>query len=201
MVTLIRFLIILVVFASCGSIKKAQRKARRADKLLKEAGMLAPSIMDTIFITKRDTIVLTKDSLVTKVRLTLDTVKVDSLIDELVELRSKGLETKTVTKLIYEEILPDLTYTSKDSIPITVDEKVRWLRFSISVNIRDDELVIITKPLDNVEYTVEKAVVSIDAVRKNWWQDWKFWVIAAIIAAFFMFKEALMTWIKSISGG
>lgn len=196
--SILLFLGIVLLFSSCSSVKVAKRKLRKADKLIKEAGMLAPSLFDTVWVTKRDTIMLTKDSLVTHVKLTVDTVKVDSLIDRLVEMRAQGLETKIITKLIYEEVLPDLTYNSKDSIKIIVDGKDRWLRFSTSIKIRDDQLAVVTRPLDNVEYTVEKAVINIDAVRKNWWQDWKFWVMVAIIAAFFIFKEALITWIKTV---
>ena len=162
---------------------------------------MSPSLFDTVYVTKRDTLVLTKDSLVTDIRLTLDTVKVDSLIDKLVELRSKGMETETITKLIYEEVMPDLTYASKDSIKISVEGEARWLRFSTSINIRDDRLVVTTKPLDNVAYTVTKAVVSIDA-RKigNFWRGVFFGVLGTLIVLFLLwfFKGAIGTWIKAV---
>jgi len=145
----------LILISSCSVTKKAQRKLRRADKLMKEAGYLAPQLFDTVFVLKRDTIVLNKDSLVTSVRLVLDTTKVDSLIDQLIILRAEGRETETITKLIYEEVMPDLTYASKDSLRIVVEGKERWLRFSTSIMIRDDKLIVTTKPLDNVSYVIE----------------------------------------------
>jgi len=191
----------LILISSCSVTKKSRRKLRKADKLIKEARIMSPSLFDTVYVTKRDTLVLTKDSLITDVSLVLDTVKVDSLIDKLVELRNKGLETKTVTRLIYEEVMPDLTYASKDSIKISVEGKERWLRFSTSIKIRDDRLVVVTKPLDNVSYTVEKAVVSIDA-RKigNFWRGVLFGVLGTLIAIFLLwfFKGAISTWIKAV---
>ncbi len=163
---------------------------------------MSPSLFDTVYVTKRDTLVLTKDSLITDIRLTLDTVKVDSLIDKLIDLKNKGLKTETITRLIYEEVMPDLTYASKDSIKISVEGKERWLRFSTSIKIRDDRLVVTTKPLDNVSYTVTKAVVSIDA-RKigNFWRGVLFGVLGTLIAIFLLwfFKGAIGTWIKGVT--
>lgn len=162
---------------------------------------MSPSLFDTVYVTKRDTLVLTKDSLITHVKLTIDTVKVDSLMDRLVELRNQGLKTEVITKLIYEEIIPDLTYTSKDSIKISVEGKERWLRFSTSIKLRDDKLIVVTKPLDNVSYTVETAVVSIDA-RKigNFWRGLLFGVLGTLIILFLLwfFKGAIGTWIRGI---
>ncbi len=195
------FIIIFAILASCSVTKQSRRKLRRADRLIKEAQIMSPSLFDTVYVTKRDTLVLTKDSLVFETKLTLDTVKVDSLIDRLVELRNKGLKTETITKLIYEEVMPDLTYTSKDSIKITVEGEERWLRFSTSINLKDDRLMVITKPLDNVAYTVTKAVVSIDA-RKigNFWRGLLFGVLGTLIAIFLLwfFKGAIGTWIRGV---
>lgn len=160
--------------------------------------MLAPSIMDTVFITKVDTIVLTKDSLITKVNLRLDTTKVDSLISELISLRAKGdPETaRTVERLIYKEIIPDLTYSNVDSLKITIDGKVQWIRFNVDIKIRDDKLTVVTKPTGDITYVSETAVVSIDARRKSFWQDWKLWVLLGVIAAVWFFRGILGELIK-----
>ena len=194
-------LILIILVSSCSPTKVAKRKYRKANKLMREAGMLAPQLADTVFITKRDTLILTRDSLVTHVEITVDTLKVDSLLNQLVELRNQGVETKTITKLIYEEIMPELTYSSEDSIKIFVEEKVRWLKFSTSIKLEDAKLKVITKPLGNVTYTVEKAVVSIDA-RKigNFWRGVMFGIIGTFIVllVLWMFRGTITTWIKTV---
>ncbi len=198
---ILSLLILVILVSSCSPTKVAKRKYRRADKLFKEAGMLAPHLADTVFITKRDTLVLTKDSLITHVELSIDTVKVDSLLNKLVALRNQGVETKTITKLIYEEIMPDLTYTSEDSIKIFIEGKERWLNFSTSIELEDTNLKVVTKPLGNVVYTVEKAVVTIDARKMGrFWRGVLFGIIGTFILLIvaWVFRGAITTGIKGV---
>jgi hypothetical protein len=186
----------LILISSCSVTNKAKRKLRKADKLIKEATILAPELVKTEVITKVDTLVLTKDSLVTKIRLTLDTAKVDSLIVELQELKEKGLDTKVIREQIFKEIIPDLTYATKDSIRIEVEGEEHWLRFDIAIQIRDDTLTVVTQALDNVNYTVEKTVNNIDATRKSFWQDWKLWLLIAVGVGLWFLRGIIGTAIK-----
>jgi len=188
----------ILIITSCAPTKIAKRKLRKADKLIKEATILAPELIETEVITKVDTLVLTKDSLVTKIRLTLDTAKVDSLITELQELKSKGLDTRVIREQIFKEIIPDLTYATKDSIRIGVEGEDRWLRFSVNIQIRDDELTVVTQALDNVNYTVEKTINKIDATRNGFWKDWRFWLIIIITASAWFLRGIIGTVIKKI---
>ncbi len=162
-------MLITLIF-SCSVTKKAQRKLRKADKLIKEAGVMAPSLFDTVYVTKVDTVILQKDSITTSLKLVMDTIKVDSLVDELIEMRKKGMKTETITKFIYEEIIPDVTYNSKDSLKIIVDNETHYVRFAMDISIRNDNLVVSAKPLDNVPIVTEKTVVDIDATKKG-----RFW--------------------------
>ena len=202
MIRLITLLVALALLISCSSTRKAGRKLRKADKLIKEAKVLAPSLFDTVYVTKTDTLVLTKDSLITHVKVTVDTVKVDSLLNKLVELKNQGLKTEVITRLIYEEIMPDLTNTSQDSLKIIVEGKERWLRFSTSIRLKDDNLVVVTRPLNDVSYTVETAIVNIDARKKGrFWRGVLFGSIGTflLILLGWIFRGIISTYLKSIT--
>lgn len=152
--------------------------------------------MDTVYVLKTDTIMLTKDSLITKVNLRLDTAKVDSLILELIGLKANGEPEKirAVERLIYKEIIPDLTYTNKDSLKIMVDDKPQWVRFDVNISIREDSLTVITKPTGDITYVSEKAVVSIDARKMGrWWKGFQWGMLAMliIVVALWFFRGAI----------
>ena len=198
---LLSLLILTILVSSCSSTNIAKRKYRKANKLMREAGMLAPQLADTVFITKRDTLILTRDSLVTHVKLSMDTAKVNSLLDKIIELRSQGVETDTIEKFLYREIMPELTYSSEDSIKIFVEEKVRWLKFSTSIKLEDAKLKVVTKPLGNVTYTVEKAVVTIDARKMGrFWKGVLFGVIGTFILLIvaWVFRGAITTGVRGV---
>jgi hypothetical protein len=191
----------ILLISSCSVTNKSKRKLRRADKLIKEARIMSPSLFDTVYVIKRETLVLTRDSLITQVEITVDTLKVDSLLNQLVELRNQGVETDTIVKLLYREMMPELTYTSEDSIKIFVEEKVRWLKFSTSITLENAKLKVITKPLGNVTYTVEKAVVTIDAKKVGrFWRGVLFGVIGTFILLIvaWVFRGAITTGVKGV---
>lgn len=188
----------LIPLDSCSPLKIAQRKARKADRLLKEAGILAPSIMDTVYVLKTDTLILTKDSLVSEVNLVLDSTKVDSLINELVRLKIKGSDTRAIKKELLKEAIPDVHYHNIDSLPVTIDGVTSFIRYDINITLEDDKLRLVVKPINNIPIVTSTATISIDATRKRWWQDWTFWVIVAIIAAIWFFRGILGEVIKKI---
>ena len=101
---------------------------------MKEAGILAPQLADTVFIIERDTVVLNKDSIRFETKLLLDTIKVDNIIEKLILVRENGGDTRALKSEIYEELLPDLHYRSQDSLKVVIDEEVHWVRFDMEVD-------------------------------------------------------------------
>ncbi len=156
-------ILLILTLASCSPTKIAKRKYRKAQKLMEQAGRLDPAIADTVWILKTDTLILSKDSLVTKIKLVLDTIKIDSLIDKLAELKTKGADTRAVRHEIFKEIVPDVNYHSIDSLPVTINGQTTFIRFDIAITIQEDELLVITKPISNVPIVTSTAIVSIDA--------------------------------------
>lgn len=195
-----------LTLSSCSPLKKAQRKARKADMLLKEAAILAPEIMDTLWVMSRDTVTITNDSLIYSNSIVLDTAKVDSLIRELVILKTKDgakgdpegtRKTHSIIyKKIYEEILPDTTFVSIDSLRMIIDGKDVFVRFKADITLSKGRLSTSIKALDDINYVSKKAVVEIDARRKSFFQDWKFWLIGIIVGLFLIFRSTIRIWIR-----
>ncbi|NOQ49334.1 MAG: hypothetical protein GQ553_01525 [Nitrosomonadaceae bacterium] len=130
---------------------------------MKEAGILDPAIADTVFILKTDTLVLNKDSIITRINLVLDTAKVDSLVDRLIQLKKEGGDTRAVRHEIFKEIIPDMSYSNIDSLKVVIDKTTHYIRFEIKVDLDDDQLKIITKPTSNIPIVTSTAEINIDA--------------------------------------
>ncbi len=195
--------LILAILTSCSPTKIAKRKYRKAQKLMEEAGRIAPNLADTVWILERDTIMLTKDSLRTEIKLTLDSGRVDSLIDKIVQLREQGLETRTITKMIYEEVIPDLNYASVDSLPIVLDGVTTFIRYDINITIKDDLLKVVTKPINNIPIVTQKAVVTIDARKMGrFWKGvmWGSIGTLLILVALWFLKGIIGTALKTYIG-
>jgi len=174
------FIVLALFLFNCSSVKKSKRQIRKANTLLLKAKASSPELFDTAFITKKENIVFTKDSLITKIRFTVDSTKIDSLIKKLI--KAKAENPKTIIKTIYEEILPDSIYNFKDSLKIEIDKTQYWIKFNIVVDIENGELTIISKPANNISITTQKAVINIDARKKGrFWNGFKWGVIIVLI--------------------
>ncbi len=185
---------------SCSATKKAKRKYRKADKLMREAGILDPSIADTVWVLKTDTLMLTKDSIRTEIRLKLDTVKVDSIIEKLIYLRSQGADTRALRQEIYDELIPDMHYSNTDSLRVDINDETHYIRFNIDVNLDDDVLVITTKPTSNVPIKTSVATVAIDARKMGrWWKGfmWGGISILLILVVLWFLRGTIGTAIKA----
>jgi hypothetical protein len=201
MVTRVISILIIALMFSCSATKKAKRKYRKADKLMKEAGILAPQLADTIFIVKMDTVILNKDSIQVRTRLLLDTVKVDRIIEKLILVREEGGDTRALKKEIYEELLPDLHYSNIDSLKITIDNKDHFVRFKMDVSIEDDVLVVTARPTDNVPFVSVKQEINIDAKKMGrFWRGFGFgslFIIIVFIVLWFL-RGTIGAYIKTI---
>lgn len=164
--------------SSCSATKTAKRKYRKAEKLMREAGALAPQLADTVFIVERDTVIINKDSIRFETKLLLDTVKVDSIITKLIRVKEEGGDIRALKQEIYEELLPDLNYESRDSLRIEIDEQEHFVRFNMRIVIKDDNLVVTAHPLDNVPFTSIKQEINIDAQKKG--RFWKGVLVGAV---------------------
>lgn len=196
---------LLIILSNCSSTRKAQRKARKVNKLLTEIKVLDSNILDSVE-TKNKEIIEFKDSLVTEIKLVQDTAKVDSLLNLYAELKkennSKPSEatTKTIYKIrdrIIEEVLPDTTYIAYDSIVLTIQGKDQAVHFKTSVDFVKGVVTITTTPMSDLTFISTQTNINIDAVRKRWYQDWSFWLIAAIVAVIWFFRGILGELIKS----
>jgi hypothetical protein len=194
-------MILTLLLSSCSATKKAKRKYRKADKLMKEAGILAPQLADTVFIVKMDTVILNKDSIQVRTRLLLDTVKVDRIIEKLILVREEGGDTRALKKEIYEELLPDLHYSNIDSLKITIDNKDHFVRFKMDVSIEDDDLVVTARPTDNVPFVSVKQEINIDAKKMGrFWRGFGFgslFIIIVFIVLWFL-RGTIGAYIKTI---
>lgn len=186
----------LLLLSSCSAIKTAKRKSRRAHKLLEQAGQLAPSIMDTVWVIERDTIVITNDSIVFHNQVVLDTATVDSLILELIGLKAKGEPEKTriIRELIYRELLPDTTFHSVDTLTITIDDERQHIRFSADIILLDGMMSVSIKPIDNIHYVSKTAEITIDARKMGrWWKgfQWGGLAMLLILVALWFFRGVI----------
>jgi hypothetical protein len=202
MVTRVISILIIALMFSCSATKKAKRKYRKADKLMREAGILAPQLSDTIFIVKMDTVILNKDSIQVRTRLLLDTVKVDRIIEKLILVREEGGDTRALKKEIYEELLPDLHYSNIDSLKITIDNKDHFVRFKMDVSIEDDILVVTARPTDNVPFVSVKQEINIDAKKMGrFWRGFGFgslFIIIVFVVLWFL-RGTIGAYIKTIA--
>ena len=205
LLNLIFLLIILLIVNSCGSTRKAQRKARKVNKLLTEIKVLDSNILDSVETKTKEKIVF-KDSLTTEIKLVQDTAKVDSLLNVYAELKKHNesnpseATTKTIYKIrdrIIEEVLPDTTYIAHDSLVVNIQGENQTIHFKTSVDFVKGIVTITTTPESSLTFIATETNVNIDAVRKRWYQDWSFWLIAAIIATLYLLRSAITTWIKS----
>lgn len=195
------FLSCLILISSCSAVKTAKRKSRRAHKLLEQAGELAPSIMDTVWVIKTDTITIKEDSIVFHNQIVLDTSAVDSLISELIGLKANGEpeKTKYIRELIYRELIPDTTFHSVDTLNITIDDKEQYVRFSADIILQDGMLSVSIKSLDDIHYTSETAEISIDARKMGrWWKgfQWGGLSMLLILVALWFFRGIIGTTLK-----
>ena len=195
-------ILLIALMISCSATKKAKRKYRKADKLMKEAGILAPQLADTVFIVKMDTVILNKDSIQVRTRLLLDTVKVDRIIEKLILVREEGGDTRALKKEIYEELLPDLHYSNVDSLKITIDNKDHFVRFKMDVSIEDDVLVVTARPTDNVPFVSVKQEINIDAKKMGrFWRGFGFgsiFIIIVFIVLWFL-RGTIGAYIKTVT--
>lgn len=199
------FLSFLILISSCSAIKTAKRKSRKAHKLLEQAGQLAPSIMDTVWVIERDTITLTEDSIVFRNQIVIDSTAVDSLILELIGLKANGEpeKIKHIKELIYKELIPDTTFHSVDTLTITIDEEKQNIRFSADIILKDGMMSVSIKPVDDIAYVSKTAEVSIDARKMGrWWKgfQWGGLSMLLILVALWFFRGIIGTTLKRYLG-
>ncbi len=103
----------------------------------------------------------------------------------------------TITVELLKEAIPDVHYHNVDSLPVTINGVTSFIRYDINITLEDDKLKLVVKPINNIPIVTSTAKIQIDAVRKRFYQDWLFWLIAAIVAAFIIFKDTLLAIIKA----
>lgn len=185
-----------------SEIRKAKRKFRKADKLIKEATILAPELVKVNKIVKMDTMWLNKDSIIFETKFELDTVEVDRIIDKLIIIREEGGDTRGLRQEIYNELLPDMNYKSRDSLKIIVDDKVHYVRFDAHITIIDDKLNVTVIPVDNVPFVSIEQITNIDAakVKGNFWKGlkWGVGITFLLLIVLWFFRGIISTAIKGI---
>jgi hypothetical protein len=185
-------LIACVALSSCISTnipKNEKRAKKRLSKHLtsiKNITNTYPSLTDTFTTVKYDTITIKSHSIDTSFIAVHDTSIIDSLISEFVTLSEvRNMRTpqrvRTLRNQIIKEVLKDTVFTYEDSL-VHSTFIIKEGKFYYKSTVKEQKKPFKTEIINNIDTDCN--------TRKNFWSDWKFWVLLIIwIAIYRLVKE------------